>query len=43
MSVEDVILFANYYDSIWKEAVSDLWKVSVLGDISAEQNECNKH
>ena len=28
---------------IWKEVVSNLWKVTVLGDISAEQNECNKH
>ena len=26
-----------------KEAVSDLLKVTVLGDISAEQNKCNKH
>ena len=43
MSVDDVILFANYQDSIWKEAVSDLWKVTVIGDTSAEQNKCNKH
>ena len=43
MSVDDVILFANYKDSIWKEAVSDLWKVTVLGDITAEQNKCNEH
>ena len=27
----DVILFANYYDSIWKETVT------------AEQNKCDKH
>ena len=25
------------------KAVSDLWKVTVVGDISAEQNICNKH
>ena len=28
---------------LWKEAVSDLWKVTVLGDNSADQNKCNKH
>ena len=28
---------------MWKEAVSDYWKVAVLGDITAEQNECDKH
>ena len=43
MSVNDAILFANYQDSIWKEAVSDLWKVTVLGDVSAEENKCDKH
>ena len=43
MSVDDVILFANFYDSIWKDAVSDLWKVTVLGEISAERNKWNKH
>ena len=33
----------NIVDSKWKEAVSDLWKVTVLGDITAEQNKCDKH
>ena len=43
MSVDDVILFANYQDSVWKEAVSDLWKVTVAGEISAEENKWAKH
>ena len=39
--VDDVILFANYYGSIWKKPVSD--QVTFVEHISAEVNKCNKH